>query len=221
MTSDNQITLSYSTINNCLQPDNSHNWLNKQMGLEPEDHPWYHQGNECHRIIQDHVAGIKKHPSLAHITEVFPVVEKVDRDPDCHFEIPLTAGMKDGSQKSFLVHGYIDGIDKENDRFLEIKSSSTPWGIGKFNSAMQRKIYGLSGDYKLSYLITCKRDPEEWKKNPPKIFKVPVTAADRVEAIEWIQKAVQIIAEGKFDGGLEDGKCVNPRCYYGVNCGFK
>ena len=208
------LTLSFSTINNCLQENNSHNWLNKQMGVEPEDKWYYHEGNDAHRIVQDHVAGIKKHPLLVDIKKKFEIVELVDRDPRCKFEFSV-GGVK--------IIGYHDGKNKPHTKFLEIKSSGTPWSLSKFQKSMQRKIYGLSDErFKTSYLITCKRKPEEWRVNKPKIFKAPVTTQDRLDATVYINKAVGVVKKGDFKGGLdEDGKCTDRNCYYGVNCQFK
>lgn len=183
------------------------------MGLKPEDKWYYHEGKEAHRIIQDHVSGIKLDPRLSHIQKKFPIVEKVDFDPYCKFEFEVE-GIK--------VIGFHDGRDKDYTKFLEIKSSSTPWSLGKFQKSMQRKLYGLANkNFKESYLITCKRKPEEWDDTKPKLFKVPVTNEDRKEATEWIIEALERIKAGQLAGGLEDGKCNDSWCYYGKNCQFK
>jgi hypothetical protein len=209
------ITLSFSTINNCLQPSNSHNWLNKQMGVKTPDYGYFQEGKDCHRIIQDHVSDTVPHELLNHIPIKFDIVERFDRDPATHFIFQIN--------EKYAVHGYYDGTDKEVTRFLEIKSSGTPWSLGQFQKSMQRKIYVLSNKkIEESWLITCKRDPKLWKLYQPKYFKIPATEQDRKDALRFIMDAVQIIESGSFDGGLnEDGKCTDQRCYYGTNCQFK
>ncbi len=222
------IQLSFSTINNCLQPENSHNWLNKQMGLKPEDKWYYHEGKEAHKIIQGHVCGRKQNDKLSHIKTRFPIVEHYDFDPKTKFGFDLTSVVSPmelgcSFKNIYKIIGFIDGKDRAHTKFLEIKSSSTPWSLSKFQKSMQRKLYALSDkNFTESYLITCKRKEEEWENDKPKLFQVPVTDEDRQEAVEWIIKAVKTIEDGKFSGGLdENGKCTDPWCYFGNTCSFK
>ena len=88
---------------------------------------------------------------------------------------------------------------------------------------MQRKIYALAKpEYTETICITCSKNVEEWKNEKPKLFRVPTTQRDRDEAIKWILGGIEIIESGDYTGGLnKEGKCINPRCYYGVNCQFK
>lgn len=206
------ITLSYSTINMIYKA--SHNWLNKQMGLKPETRIEWDEGKKAHRIIQDHVSGKLIDERLKHITFTFPVVETVDFDERTKFVIPINT--------KYAVRGFADGLNKEEKRLLEIKSSSTPWSIGKFLESKQRKIYSLGFPYvSEAILITCLRHPDQWILTPPKVMKLAMTNKDRDEAMEWILGAINIIEKGEFNGGLENGKCLDPFCYYGRNCAFK
>ena len=230
------LALSFSTINNCLQPENSHNWANKMIGVKPEDHDYYHQGTEAHRLIQQYLSGKRGitytyavpdangdmldrtmliDNVMKHIKIGFPIVEQVDFDKRCEFNLKINS--------KYSIRGFIDAQDPKNGRFGEIKTSSTPWSIGKFQSSMQRKIYGLSNDkFTESYLITGSRKPEEWGTDPLKIYKVPVTATESNEAMAWILKAIDLLESGDYTGGLdENGKCTDYRCYYGKNCQFK
>lgn len=209
------IQLSYSTINSCLQPDNSHNWLNKVMGLKPEVRDYWTAGKKAHAIIQKHISGEEEHPALGHITDRFPITERVDFDPRCKFDFMIEGG-------KYNVIGFYDGLDPKNGRFLEIKTSSTPWSIGKFKNSAQRKLYALANP-KLteSVLIACRKDPELWELEKPKRFKVPITPEDRSEALAWIMAGIKVLESGDFTGGLEDGVCRNPWCYFGCNCSFK
>ena len=230
------IQLSYSTINNCLQPHNGHNWLNRQMGQKPEDKWFYHEGKEAHDTIQDHVSGKKLHLFLGHIDKRFPIVERVDFDPRTKFEFSFNVFLYDFMTKNpkglklpiklngeYSLLGFFDGRDEGWTEALEIKSSVTPWSLGKFQKSMQRKLYSLAHDsLKDMYLITGKRKAEEWEQDKPKIFKVPVTRQDKLDAIEWILDAIDLLESGKFDGGLdENGKCTDPWCYFGSSCSFK
>lgn len=203
--------LSFSTLN--MLHTNSHCWLNRLAGVERVDYWFYKEGREAHRIIQDHVSGVSKHRYLSHIDIHFPIVETKDFDPKTKFEFEF---------EGYTIIGYYDGIDYKNNRFLEIKTSNKLWSLGKFKKAMQRKLYGLANpELKTSILITGSRKIEDWKEIPPRVYTVPVTKKDLEEVKEWIREGIKILEAGKFDGGLVDGKCVDPYCPYGQNCLFK
>ena len=205
------IQLSYSTINMLLTA--SHNWLNKMMGLKPEDKWYFKAGRDAHRIIQDHVAGINPDPRLAHITDQFPIVEEVDFDERCKFSKEV---------ENYLMVCFFDGLNEELKKSLEIKTSSNGWSISQFQDSMQRKVYGfIRPDLKDGTLITCAMDSDKWLGKPPKVFYVPYTEHDRNDAKHWILSGIKVLEKGDFTGGLEDGKCTDPNCYYGVNCQFK
>jgi hypothetical protein len=209
------ITLSFSTINNCLQESNNHAWLCKQMGIKVPDRSYFTEGKDCHRIIQDHVSGVSEFDLLRHIPIKFDVVEKIEKDPDTHFTLKIN--------DKYAVHGYYDGRDDGFTKLLEIKSSSSLWTLGQFQKSMQRKIYALSDErIAESWLITCKRDPKLWKLYPPKYFKIPVSDQDKADAIKFIMNGIEVIEKGNFSGGLDsEGRCSNPRCLYGENCFFR
>ena len=210
------ITLSYSTIN--LIYNSPHNYLNKIMGIKQPDNIYFQKGKKIHRIIQDHVAGIKEEPRLSHITERFPVVETVDFDPKCEIEFKIDSKYK--------MRGFVDGFNKEEGKTLEIKSGKI-WSIGEFQRAVQRKIYliGLPFDVKENYLITASSDDSTWEFNKPKIYSLPVTPQDSVAGWIWIHEGVKRLENIKalVDEELRatDGKCVDSRCYWGDQCQFK
>jgi len=203
------------------------------MGLKPEERVWWSQGKKAHAIIQAHVSGKTTDPRLAHIKFTFPIVEERDFDKRCKFDFDVRGCLtvhtpKTLEDEKFLMRGeynligFYDGLDYKNNRFLEIKSSDPLWSVGKFQKAMQRKIYALA-DPLLSeaILITCSKNPDNWVKQPAKIFKVPLTDQDREEASDWITKAIELLEKGNFTGGLEDSVCTDPYCYFGCNCSFK
>ena len=213
-----KIQLSYSTINMLYQA--SHNWINKQCGLKPEERPEWNEGKIAHRIIQDHVSGKKKDDRLAHIEFSFPIVEEVDFDERCKFDMPLYFT---GLKNSYSIIGFMDGINNAEHRLLEIKVSSVPWSLMKFQQLIQRKIYSMARpDLVETIGITGVRNPDNWKQDLPKVYKIPNTNKDRQEAKDWILGGIKIIESGDFKGGLdENGKCTDPRCYFGRNCQFK
>jgi len=209
------IRFSFSTLN--LLHTCPHNFQNKMMGIVAEDKPEYKEGREAHRIIQDHVAGIKLDPRLAHIKETFEIVEQVDFDKRCGFEFPL-----EGYEDKYTLFGYVDGHDKDWTRLLEIKSAVNPWSMQKFIDSPQRKLYALSHKtLQEAVLITGQRDTALWKTEPPKVFTVPLTDKDRTDAIEWILKGIAIFESGDYLTDLVDGRCIDPRCWFGNKCSFK
>lgn len=191
------------------------------MGLKPEVRDYWTAGKEAHAIIQAHVSNKKKHPFLNHIELTFPIVEEKDFDERCKFNFPVKVGTNKGVNEYNMI-GFYDGLDFENKRFLEIKSSDPLWSVGKFQKAMQRKVYSLANPkLKEAILITCSKKIENWEKAPPKVFKVPLTEQDRREATSWIASAIQLLMSGDFTGGLEDGVCRDRWCYFGNACSFK
>ena len=208
------IKLSFSTINSCLQPENSHNWANKTMGAKVPDNEFFKNGHRLHKIIQEHISGKTPNDFLKHIPYTFPVVEEVDFDKRCEFTIKIS--------EKYGVRGFIDAQDPDNKRFCEIKTGNTLWSLGKFQQSYQRKVYALAKpDYTESILITALNDTE-WPTQPPKLYKVPLTQKDRDEALAWIEKAIKVLESGDYTGGLdEEGKCTNRYCMYGANCQFK
>ena len=200
----------------------SHEWVNKQMGIKVPDYPFLKEGKEAHRIIQEHVLGRKIHPDLKNIKVHFPLVEEKDFDERLAFSFFITF-----DEDEYEIRGFYDGLDLKNGRILEIKSSSNPWSLSKFQASMQRKIYGLSNiNLKEAYLITCAKNVDKWKYSPPKLLSVPYTEKDREEADGWIIEGIETLRDGKFTGGLdENGKCTG--CFYNMlrypelaNCHF-
>jgi len=220
------ITLSFSTINNCLQPDNSHNWINKQTGIPVPDRGYFQEGKDCHRIVQDHLAGIKTDNRLPTFDQKF-TVETKDFDEKTHFvfSVPKACqafGVEYPYEEEYGVHGYYDGVSEDGKILFEAKFSSNPWSLSKFKNSMQRKIYGLSNpNFEHAIILTGLRDHTMWDRALPKLYVVDFQDEDNIEAIHWIMDGIERIEKTQFDGGLEDGICTNPRCLYGYNCMFK
>lgn len=196
----------------------SHCWLNKIMGAKTPYRKWYGEGQDVHRIIQDHVSGARKDSRLKDWLKSFefPVVEQSSFDPKCHWEHPIG--------ELYVAHGYVDGRNDEKGQILEIKSSATPWSVMKYKKSMQRKLYGLGyPNAKEGILITCPRDPGIWTKQNVSIVRIPYTQKDRDEALKWVNDCIQIIENGDFTGGLdEDGFCaLGMECPYAENCQFR
>ena len=209
------IRLSYTSLSYLHE---GHPWINKMMGIPVPPYKFLTEGKKAHRIIQDHVSGKKKDKRLKHIEIEFPVGEEKDFDERCRFTFNFSG---------YEVMGFIDGLDRENGRFLEIKTSSTAWSMKKFRDAMQRKLYALSDSgLKEAYLITGSKDPDGWESNPLKLYSIKIKQSDRNQAIDWIAKGIKILESGDFTGGLdEDGKCTG--CFWNMdryrdiaNCNF-
>lgn len=228
------ITLSYSTIEHCLQPNNSHNWINKQMGRKVPENEYMREGRRIHKIIQEHISGKVLRNDLSHIKHTFPIVEEVDFDERCHFIKPVLKpgevlakhhadnlrrlGAKgvmfarDTELKIYLdsiskywVHGYIDADNPEEKKFGEIKSAGTMWSIGDFVRSNQRRVYAwVKEDYKWMIGITAIKYDDKWSETPPKSYPIPLTQKDREQALKWIWDAVALIEKGSFKGGLDE-----------------
>lgn len=214
-----QVRLSFSTINNCLQPHNSHNWINKMSGIKPEVTIYMTGGQLGHRLIQDHISGRKIIPGVE-IKPTFPIVEEKPFDERCKFSIKIG---------EYEIIGFKDGMNPEERSMAEIKLSGNPWSMLKFQKSPQRKIYALS-DPKLlvAYLITGGIDPETWVKTegkeykPLKTYKVQVTDKDRQDGTDWIMAGIKLFEIGDFTGGLdENDRCTDRWCSWGKNCQFK
>lgn len=197
--------LSYSSLNNI---HNGHEWLNKTMGIPLPDYPFLREGTAAHRIIQRHVSGVEIHPKLTLLGLSFPVVEEKPFDERCRFSFNVSGG--------YEVTGFVDGLDREHKRFLEIKTSDTGWSIKQFADSMQRKLYALAFlDFTEAHLITCNADPNTWEMRPPKVFTVQLTQRDRDDAQAWIATGIVKLEAGDFNGGLdENGHCTG--CFWNM-----
>lgn len=195
------ILLSYSTINELI--NEPHTWLCKQLGLKRLTTNAMTEGKEAHKVIQAHVSGKVLSEKLKDITVTFPIVEEKERDERCHFTYEIDS--------EYSIHGYLDGLDPENKRMLEIKTSSTPWSMAKFANLMQWRIYALFGDFTEAVFITCTRDLLK-----PAVYKMAITEKHKQEALAWIKKGIDIIESGNFD---YTGQGRSFFCNY-INCPF-
>lgn len=211
----NKITLSYSTITNCLQTKNSHNFVNKRAGMKVPDNEFFRKGHEIEKIISDHVSGKQLHENLAHIKHVFPIVQEEDFDPRCKRFVDIN--------DKYQLFALLDGHNPDTKTFLEVKSANSKmWSLGKWLSSYQRKLYVLAyPEYTNSIIITALMDTEKWKYEQPKVYKIPSTEQDKIDAIKFLTDAITVIESKDFTGGLTEGKCLDSFCYYGVNCMFK
>ena len=215
-----KLHFSYSSLNDLIKCP--HSWLNKMMGIKKPYRDYFVKGTEDHRIIQNHVSGRKRDPRIDWLKERFAIVEKRDFDPDCKFEIKI---------RGYSIIGYLDLQDPEHHRYGEMKFSSHPWSLGKFQKSMQRKLYSLARpEYDKAVLITGPFDPNLWVQREVagemtselKVMELPITKQDRIDAEEWVNKALDIFEAGDFTGGLdENGRCIDRGCPYMENCHFR
>lgn len=195
------------------------------MGVEVPDNIFLKEGKDGERIITAHVSGKKKDPRISYITNVFPIIEEKQFDDRLRFKKTVIA---EGTE--YIVQGFADGLNLESLERLEVKLSSAPWSLSKFQKSMQRKMYIWldDGKYKHDYLITGSRDPNVWDKQKLEISHIETTPKDGQDAFEWLMKGIQrlkdiksIMDSGDPSTGLVDGVCANRYCLYGVNCQFK
>lgn len=197
------ILLSYSSLRELIAEP--HTWLCKLMELPRVTTDAMKEGINCHNIIQRHVSGIEIDKRLSDITCKFAIVETKPKDPATHFEYQIN--------NEYSIHGYMDGKDlPEPTKGLEIKTSSTPWTLGKFNSLVQWKIAALAQPtLKEMWFITSTRD----LKNPS-TFTIPVNERHKQEAMDFIMKGINIIESGDFE---YRGRGRSFNCFY-IGCPF-
>jgi hypothetical protein len=219
--------LSFSTMR--LLHECPHNYVNKISGVEQPESHYLVEGRNAHRIMQDHVSGKQFHKGFAHIKHEFNVVEDVDFDPKCKFSVFVDSEFNRvdiEEEAAHEIYGYIDGlnslIEHNPTKMLEGKFSSSPWSASKYKKDAQRKIYGWAvPSLQEAILITGKRRPEEWDTHKIKTAKVVFTEQDHREAVEYMKFAVDKIQSGDLLSDLVDGRCTDPRCYWGENCMYK
>jgi hypothetical protein len=212
----NKIHLSFSTIDKCLQPENSHNWINKYVLKIPQEvNHFMTDGQAGHEIIQGHVSGKMPDPRIKYIKDVFPIVEEKRFDERCKFSFMID---------EYEIIGFFDGLNEKIKKDLEIKlTATTPWTLSRFQKSIQRKIYKLARpDLGSTILITGSTNPELWKTEKLKRFEVAATKQDAIDAEKWIRAGIKVLEDGDYNGGLdEDGRCNLFRCPWGENCHFK
>jgi len=229
------IYLSYYSLN--MIHNSLHQWVNKVAGVTQPEFKIWDKKKECwvyplkegkvgHSIIQKHVSGKTIDNRIAYITRRFPIVEEEDFDKRLNWRKYFTIK---GSK--YLVQGFTDGLDsiKNPKEMLEIKLSSSPWSVGKFQKSLQRKLYAWGfPSLKMAYLITGGRDPDEWATTPLKVKEVEITKEDAQEAEKWTMQAIErlshlkeiIESRDKTTGLDENGKCNDYNCNYKENCLF-
>ena len=196
--------LSYSLIQYHLQKTNSHCFLNRQLGRKIPDNPAFELGRKIHQKIQSNLSN--------YIDLKGFVVETKDFDENTHFEFEY---------KGYTIHGYLDGLNKESGAMLEIKSGTHFLSIGDFFRNPQIGIYALAfPKFTKAICITALSDETQWQGQPPKVFEFALTDGIKKNAERFIDEAIEILKEGKFQGGLTDGKCLG-WCSYQNNCFFR
>jgi hypothetical protein len=218
-----KIYLSYSSLNQLH--NSSHEYLNKLLGAEVPEIIYLTEGKVGHRIIQAHVSGKKKDSRLSYLNITFPIVEERDFDDRLRFVKTLNLGGVE-----YIFQGFADGLNPYLKQRLEIKLSSTPWSIGKFEKSYQRKLYvWFDKTYKDDYLITGPRDPNVWDKQKLELMHLSPTDKDVKDAEDWVMKGIALLKDiktaiknrEKSSGLSQDGKCINRWCLYSYNCQFK
>lgn len=195
------------------------------MGAVVPENIYLKEGKAGEIIITGHLSGKKADKRIEYLDLSFPIVEEKQFDDRLRFKKTITV---DGIE--YLIQGFADGLNPKVSTRLEVKLSSTPWSLGRFEKSYQRKMYIWldNGKYKTDYLITGLRDPNTWATQKLQVSRIQTTPKDGQDAFEWVMKGIErlknakeIMASGDKSTGLVDGRCISPFCLYGVNCQFK
>jgi CRISPR/Cas system-associated exonuclease Cas4 (RecB family) len=188
--------LSYSTINNLYE--SPHSWINKQLGIEQPTSEAMAAGKVAHKILQDHVTGVKLDP-----------------------RIPLELSFKQAEYNCFApyndkfsLYGFIDCISFNSKTFMEYKTSSSPWSQQKFDKLMQIPFYGLCTNFRKAFMVTSTKDLTGFKT----FYKV-ITEDEINNVKKWIDGAIYIIEKGDFFTDLDENKKCKG-CNWGQSCYF-
>jgi len=200
--------LSYSTMNAVI--NEPHVWLCKQMGLKTYQTNAMAEGKAAHRIIQDHVSGVKINEALAKKNlPTFSIVEEKEWDD----RLKTTFEIND----KYSFHGWLDGKEPERGDLLEIKTGKS-WSVGEFARLVQWKLYAVGEPkYKKIYFVNAPRDPEIWMPETIKIFAQDLTPEHAKAAQDFITKAIDIIEHIKEQTLNIPYK--SRYCYY-IDCPF-
>ena len=201
------IQLSFSTINSCLQPSNSHCYINKMLGRKIPENEAMKKGKELQDYIKAHQ---KDFPDLKGFQ-----IGGSEMDKEMKVSILLKKG-------KYQLIGYIDGKRGENSNLevLEIKTSTKFWPISQFYNSPQIGLYSIMTGAKKIVAMTALSDLSLWPMQPPKMYEIDVTKKMREKAEKWLLDAIELYERGDFTGGLEDGVCKG-WCNYGNNCFYK
>lgn len=203
------ITLSFSTISNCLQPNNSHNWLNKQMGRKIPENDAMKQGKELHRILQSEIKNGN-----------FPELKGFDvEETDFDERMKISKLYKDSIfSNSYNLIGFLDG--KRKKEILEIKTGTEFWPITKFYSSLQIALYAYITNATKCWCITAVKSPTN-DLLEKRLYELDLTEKMRLKGLQFVTDGIKLLESGNFKGGLdENGKCIK-YCVYGSACYFK
>lgn len=194
--------LSYTTLSNLYV--SPHSYLNKQLSLKPPETEAMLKGRDLHKIIQDHLLGVKKDDRLSSL--------------DWNFQKAEVHVKKDMGE--FLWHGYLDCCSYASKVFCEIKTGKNPWNQSRFSSSPQPAYYAYVSGLHKTLFITC-----DFELGQLKTFYKEFSEEDLQKAKEWAEGAQRIIIEGRLKEDLteRDGKfyCENPACPYKENCQWR
>lgn len=211
------INLSYSTLR--MLHENSHGWVNRQLGLKVPDNEWFRRGREAEKLVTTQVSrqGITLPQFSKKLDPLyFPVVGQKDFDERLKFEMPL--------DDKYTLIGFADGINWEEGKILECK---TPvWNLPKFANSMQRKIYALGfPQLETMTMVSCDAKYDERGKlviSDLKVWNQKYTAQDVEDAKNYIKGGIAILESGVYTGGLdESGHCADRWCMWQENCHFR
>ena len=178
-----------------------HIWLSKLMGCKVEENEWMRQGKANHKIIADHILKKKIDERLKGIDLDFQEAEF-----KCFRDLDFT--------DKYALFAYIDMISWKSKSLLEIKTSTKPWSMSKFNDLNQWRLYAYMTNFKHCWFLTSDHELKGIKK-----FYIEATDNDYKIAEDMVKKSIDIIENQDLKQDLVNGKC-DGWCSFGKNCYF-
>jgi hypothetical protein len=188
--------LSYSTLDALIK--HPHTYLCKAMGIEQPVNEYMEAGKIAHKIVTDHVCGIKKDSRVT---------------IDLEFTNPEYKCFTD-YRDNYSLYGFCDAVNFKSKAIMEYKTSTKPWSQQRFDDLIQIPFYGLATNFRKVFMVTSTAELTNFK-----VFYKEITDADIQKAKDFIEKGISIIEKGDFKSDLVDGHC-DGSCIYGQNCYF-
>lgn len=191
-----KLYLSFSTLDALIK--HPHTYLCKAMGIEQPVNEYMEAGKIAHKIVTDHVCGIKKDPRVM---------------IDLEFTNPEYKCFKD-YRDNYALYGFCDAVSFKSKSIMEYKTSTKPWSQQRFDDLIQIPFYSLVTEFRKIFMVTSTSDLINFK-----VFYKEVVDKEIQKAKDFIEQGIAIIEKGDFTSDLVGGKC-DGSCNYRINCHF-
>jgi len=168
------------------------------MGIEQPVNEYMEAGKVAHKIVTDHVCGIKKDP------RVTLDLQFTNAEYKCFTDY----------RDNYSLYGFCDAVSFKSKSIMEYKTSSKPWSQQRFDDLIQIPYYSLATNFRKIFMVTSTAQLENFK-----VFYKEINEADIQKAKDFIEQGIAIIEKGDFRSDLIDGKC-DGSCNYGPKCYF-